>query len=351
MIARVFIHTPFNILIAVDENFPTISIEDSGYKIFYYPPGKDPNIVSSNDPSIVKLNGKDALLGNIVRIDFHKEEFTRIAHQLPTPDADLDPSFEVINKALNHFLIHLRYLTRAPQIHPIYLPSCRWMINYVNDDGSELPMENGKFRVRGSFRYELKYVGLNLEIWNDVFTIQSDIASQNWVNLLLDGLDEFPEIGPSIVLTFTALEVFIAKILNQLATKEKISPEFWEWINKRPDWTQEPSIEEQYDILLKILTGHTLKEDKKLWDAFQNLKTARNTFVHEGVARISRTSQKPLKDHEVLKLISTANEIPLKIREWLPTDIQWELCKNYNITCEASWPLFKEQEKNKEKTN
>jgi len=351
MIARVFIQIPFDILIAVDEKFPIFSFEESGYKISWFPPGRDQRYVSHTEPLTIKLNGKDAIFCNIIRIDFQKEEFDRTVYTDPTKMNEYDPSFEVINKVLNYFLIRLRHLTNANQIHLIDILSCQWRIAYLKDDGTEFPEEKGKFRAKGSYKFELKYVSLNSEIWNDIFKLPSDFGSQYWVDLLLDGLDELPEIGPSIVLTFTALEVFIAKILNQLATKEKISPEFWEWINRRPDWTHEPSVEEQYDILLKILTGHTLKEDEKLWNAFQNLKTARNTFVHEGVARISRKSQKPLEDHEARKLIILANEIPLKIREWLPKDIQWELRKNYSTSCEAIWPLFKDQEKNEGKTD
>ena len=63
-------------------------------------------------------------------------------------------------------------------------------------------------------------------------------------------------------------------------------PELWRWINQRGDWRREPTVEEQYDTLLKVLTGHTLKEDQDLWELFKHLKTARNSFVHEGMAKV-----------------------------------------------------------------
>lgn len=340
MIARILILTPFNILIAKDEQFPIFSYEKSGYKINFYPPVRDEKFVSPNEPSAIKMNGKDAFFCNVIRIEFQKDKFDRSVRTDPKNNNDIDPPLDTINEALNDFLIRLRHVTQAHQIHQLYLPKCQWRIEYYNDDGTELPIEKGMTRARGSLQFNLNYTALNAEIWNDVFTWSPDLTSLYWVDLLLDGRDELPEIGASIVLTFTALEIFIANILNQLATKEKISPEFWQWINNR-EWYQEPHIKEQYDVLLKNLTGHSLKEEENLWQAFINLKTARDTFVHEGMARISKKSQKPLEEKEAIELINLANKIPFKIREWLPKEIQWDLHKNYNFSLEAIWPLSK----------
>jgi hypothetical protein len=342
MIARVSIQLPFNILLAVDEKFLNVWVEDSGYKIFYLPPGRDPNLVSTSEPSTITLNEKDAILCNIITFDFQKEEFDRTISEDVSKIMQFEPSLELINKVLNNFLIRLRHLTNAAQIHLIDIHYNQWRITYLNDDLTELQEEKGKLRGRGARKFEIKYVPLNSEIWNDIFKLPSDFLSQYyWVDLLLDGLDELPEMGPSIVLTFTALEVFIARILNQLAStkKELISPDCWEWINHRPEWPQEPSVEEQYDTLLKIFTGHSLKEDTKLWAGFKNLKTARNTFVHEGVAKISKNTQTPLTTQEAHNLLILTNGIPLKIREWLPKDLQWELNKNYNTVANLVWPL------------
>jgi hypothetical protein len=346
MIARVSVHIPFDILLAIDEQFPIYTFQYPGFKVSIYPPGRDPTFSPQQEPSSITLNGKKAVLCNVFRMDFQKNEFNREINQDPTK-ITIDPPLVLINGVLNDFLMRIRHLTKANQIHLLNLSSCRWWIEYLNDDGSELISEKGKFKGRARFKFDFKYVALNQEIWEDIFTLPLDFRSEYWNDLLLDGTDELPEIGPSIVLTFTALEIFIAKILNQLATKEKISPEFWAWINQRPDWAQEPTVEEQYDDLLTILCGHSLKEDEKLWTAFKNLKSARNNFVHEGVAKISKkTSQKPLEENEARELIAHANKIPIRIREWLPKEIQWDLSKNYNIKFDATWPLIGPQEKN-----
>jgi len=340
MIARVTIPIPFSILIAADETLPIFSVERMGYKISHFPPLRDTNLVSQVEPSILKLNEKDAILCNLIVIDFQKEEFDRTISSDPSKMFQFEPPLEFINQVLNDFLIRLRHLTNAPQIHYINLHYTQWQIKYLKNDGSEFQEESGKLRGRGTKTFEIKHVPLPSDIWSDIFELPQDFFSQYWIDLLLDGLDELPEIGPSIVLTHTALEVFIAKILNQLATAEKISPEFWEWINNRRYPDQLPTIEEKYDTLLQNLTGHTLKEDTKLWSVFQNLRTARNTFVHEGIAKISLKSQAPpLTRDEARNLVILSNMIPYKIREWLPKSVQWELNKNYNTKSFSTWPM------------
>lgn len=325
MIARVLVYIPFKILVPKDERFDTYSIEDSDYNIIFYPPGRDQNFIFDLEPKTIKVNGREAFYANYVQIDFCKNDFNR------SKKGAFDPSFEKINEVLNFFLLRLRRATRAPQIHPLPIKSYRVGITYFNDDGTGLLEENGKITQGFAGLYEFKFVSLNKEIWDDTFSNSSDFSSQHWTNLLLDAMDELPDVGPAVVLAFSALELFISDILNQLATNN-VSPDLRSWINSRQ---KEPKTEEQYDTLLKIFTGHSLKKDEpKLWDVFYHLKSARDTFVHGGIARITRKSDK-LELIEAQELILQADVIILKVREWLPKEIQWELPREFHDIIEA----------------
>jgi hypothetical protein len=325
MIARVLIYIPFKILVPKEEQFQIYSIKESDYIIRFYPPGRDPNLIFEPEPKTITMDKKDAFYANYIQIDFCKDDFNRI-------DKDIfDPPLEKINEVLNSFLMRLKRVTSSPQIHSLQINSYRAGITYLNNNGKELEEEIGKITHKFQDRCEFKFVALNKELWNDTFSIQSDFTSQHWMNLLLDAYDELPDIGSAVVLAFTALEIFISDILNQLASKN-VSPDLWLWINSRQ---KEPKTVEQYDTLLKIFTGHSLKDESKLWDAFHHLKSARDTFVHEGVSRITKKSKK-LEINEALKLIQQADEITLKIREWLPKEIQWELPKEYHPTIAAT---------------
>ncbi len=128
----------------------------------------------------------------------------------------------------------------------------------------------------------------------------------------------------------TALEVFIATALDVLATEEGTPAELWSWINKRDNHHElEPSTTEQFDVLLRCFTGHSLQDEPALWEAYRNLKSARNAFVHNGNATIGNT---PVDAETANKLIGKAGEIIDKVREWLPEHLQWQTYKfNYNI--------------------
>jgi len=129
-----------------------------------------------------------------------------------------------------------------------------------------------------------------------------------------------PNIGAAITLTATALEVCIAHVLDRLVTTTTVPEEMWKWINER-DHLKQPSTEEQFDQLLHILSGHSLKEeDGMLWEAFKHVRGARNTFVHEGSARIGKDA---VTEAVAGQLIGRATEIIKKIRLWMPDVMRW----------------------------
>jgi len=79
--------------------------------------------------------------------------------------------------------------------------------------------------------------------------------------------------------------------------------------------------------------GHTLKEDVKLWAAFKNLKSARNTFVFEGNARLGKKGDLLDKD-TARSLVSSASAVIDKVRSWLPEKHHWKQYA-YNVQAET----------------
>jgi hypothetical protein len=116
-------------------------------------------------------------------------------------------------------------------------------------------------------------------------------------------------------------EVFISVLLDRLASRQNLDQTLWEWTKERDGkWLQQPSVEEQFDVLLKYLTGHSLKEEAVLWEAFRNLRSARNSFVHEGEARVGNTA---LTKDSAAVLVARVNDIVAKVREWIPEEMRW----------------------------
>ncbi|MCI0564534.1 MAG: hypothetical protein MN733_39200 [Nitrososphaera sp.] len=326
MIARLFVLLPFNLTVPDGEQFNIFQYEDSGYKVRVYPPTRSERAPAIDGPQQLKIDGVPAFQVDVLWIDFIKESFDRHS------GSPCDPSEEFMKRAVNSFLIRLRHVCNAPQVRPLNFPFVPWRLQYLNDDETELVKDEKLVRGHGTIQLKFTLIVLNNKVWNDIHKLPVNYEATPWESLLLDARGELPSIGPSIVLASTALEVFIAKILDKLATRKNTPPELWKWINERGDWLRQPTLEEQYDFLLKFLTGHSLKEDQVLWDAFKNLKTARNSFVHEGIAKVGGA---PLNVEVAGKLVASATLIIQKIREWVPEELHWPQFK-YEFKVEAS---------------
>jgi len=235
-------------------------------------------------------------------------------------------------------LIKLRFVTRGSAIKPLDFPLTTWRITYLNEDGTELVAEKGLVRARLGRALKLSWIAVNSQVWRNLHSLSPDYIPPSWELLLLDSNDLLPEIGPSIVLAMTALEVFISIFLDQLADRSAIPQDLWKWINNRQLFLQDPTIDDQFDELLKILTGVSLKEKKELWDAFKNLKKARNSFVHEGIAKVGNRA---LSREDAQRLIGSADKIIRFIKEKLPEDMKWPEFK-YAFKVEATMKLFKD---------
>ena len=311
MIARLFVLLPFSLTVPEGEQFPVYEYEDDGYRIRVYPPGRSDRTPAGDGAEQIKIDGVPAFQADAIRIDFHKESFER------GRESPLDPPEAHMKRAINSFLIRLRHVTRAGQIRPISFPLATWRLQYFNDDETELEKDEKLVRGRGTLSFSMSWIALNKKVWENVYTLPVDYEPPPWESLLLDAFVELPSVGPALVLAATSLEVFISYILDKLAGLKGVPADLWMWINQRQ---REPTTEEQYDSLLRFFTGHSLKEDLLLWELFMNLKAARNSFVHEGVAKIGDV---PVTNETASKLIGAAGEIIAKIREWIPQELHW----------------------------
>ena len=283
--------------------------------MLFFPPMRSERAPAIDGPEQLEIDGVAAFQADLLRIDFAKESFERGI------ESPWDPPEDIINRALNSFLLRLRHVARASQVRPLNFPfDTTWRLQYLNDDETELEKDEKFVSGRRALRFEISWIALNKAVWGNIHSLPPDYEPPSWDSLLLDANAELLRIGPSIVLAWTALEVFISQMLDQLATVKNVPTEFWTWINQRGDRLREPTVEEQYDALLKCLTGHSLKEEQKLWEYFKNLRTARNSFVHKGVAKVGGS---PLNTEMTRKLIVSASMIIQKVREWLPPELHW----------------------------
>lgn len=306
---------PYAVLIAEGEEFAIYETTFDDYRTRFLPPIRHPDSLHGKRPENLTLNGRPAFEGNVMRIDFQAVNFRRATGE------PLDPPESVVREAITDFHRRLRYTTKAAHAQPIAFPHNHWRLEYTNDDGSPLEPSDGHVRARGSVQYGWSFVALSRDVWNNAFTLPAEFDIPVWEELRLDALDALPGVGASVVLAATSLEVFIGGTLEALATSRGVSSTLWSWIRDRAgSISRQPTVEEQFDVLLREFCGHSLKEEQQLWEAFKNLKSARNAFVHEGTAKVMGQSLTPSEAEE---LVANAGEIIKKVREWLPEALRW----------------------------
>lgn len=330
MLARLHVLLPFRFVLAEGEQFQIHAYADEGYAVHVFPLVKSDQQYPPDRVGELKLDGRVAFQADALRIDFQKESFDR------RDGLVFDPPEPVVRRAINSILVRLRHVTRAPALRPVVeFPNSTWRLEYLNDDGSELPAEKGLVRMRGGLGMSFSWIAVNTAVWADVHRVNPDWEPPPWEELLLDAEGDLPRIGPALVLAATALEVLIARILDALAESGGVQTDLWKWINERGNYLREPTVEEQFDALLKFFIGHSLKENNRLWESFLQLKNARNSFVHEGRAAIKGVA---VSIEAARTLVRTASEIAAQVRAWLPADMQWPVFQ-HSVQIQATLKL------------
>jgi hypothetical protein len=337
MIARFRILLPYLIWVRQGDTFVPEEFDRDGYRFKVYAPYQapasasaltDPMVTASDavyalhpaDPPVidtsVALGGQSTVRANVVQIDVSKPEFDRRKATAGNMAAD-DPPINMLFEVLNSMLYRLRSVSRSPFIHPISQEGSNWRIEFMTDSGELVAREEGKVRARSSVGFSCQISGLTAEHWQAFIGLPRDFHTKPWEELLLDAEAQLPDLVPAIVLSAVALEVLIGNSLAALAPADDPAAELWHYINNRGDHQKEPSVKEEYDILLRALTGRSLKEEPVLWQAFCNLRDARNTLVHRAALTIGG---RPITRHQAYELVGHAKEIAVWIESLLPSN-------------------------------
>ena len=329
LIARTHVSLPSTILVPADEPLAPAELDLGVYRAVLYPPHRSELSESQEDlpltdqpgllrrtgsPSrpLIRMDEEDVVAADVVQIDFLADSFDR-------REGTDDPPLALVFDIVNGFIARFRTLGRAFQIAELVPGSTTWRIQYLNDDETELEPEEGSFRARVGASFSVELVGLSRPLWERIQDLSPTYEPPPSDQLLLDAFGRLPHVGAAVVLGFSALEVRIEAALDDLSRIHGVRKEVWDWINDRGDYRKEPSIGEKFDSFLKAVTGRTLKEDVRLWEAFQNLRAARNGFAHDGVARIGGDEVDPRR---AVQLLQAAGEILDWVDSLLPETLR-----------------------------
>lgn len=304
MIARLRVKLPYAIFLVKEPVLTPFSLMYEGYEFLVYPPYKSKlptqqplftaytNIKDKLEYydgeafSFITVNNIETIEANAIQIEVKNKDFNRA---IVTPDdyEKTDPPMNIFFNVVNKVLERIRCVTVGPGIKPLRVDETFWTLNYLNDSGALLEKEEGKNRIVSRGQTKTEEICLNKDMWKMVTELDSEFKLPGYEEIFLDALFLKNEVGPAIVLAYTSLETMIEYCLNIIVKSKEIPEGLWEWIGgKKRELQQLPTTDEKFDSLLKIFSGKSLKDKSKLWEAYKNLQTARNEFVHNGAAKV-----------------------------------------------------------------
>lgn len=263
----------------------------------------------------VKVNDQDTVEANLLKIDFKAPDFDRRRGQEGS-----DPPTPLVFSVANRWLAVLRTVLQSPHVRPINEAEWFWRLDYLTDTGDDLPASAELFKMTTSMRFAPRFNVVDKQHWERAIGLTFEADIPIYIPLILDAEAALPDVGAAITLASTALETLVENHLGRLAVAKCAPPELWPWITRRGFFLKEPSTEEQFDGLLKIFTGKSLKDEKNLWEAFKNLKEARNSFVHKGRADIG---DKPVTSDVASRLVATTKDIIRWTEKLVPEEDRW----------------------------
>jgi hypothetical protein len=336
MYALLYIDLGFAVVVRADESFEPIETSQDGFRFLIHAPYKSGITPGNRDfleglplvdvahqlppldpqPTRVALDDHPATVADGICVEIHGAGLTR---ERGAEERAVPLAFEIANR----FLERIRAVAQSPMVRPVQPEFVFWYLKYLDDDGSEF--EADPELARGRFATPWHLPGMPLlradGMWSQVRDLPDDYRVPPWealfldARLLLESQRLRPEVGPALVLAASAIETRIDDLLEVLVDRHggPVRP-LWSWLTARDQWWREPSFSEKLSVVLESLSGRSLKNDNELWAAFQNLKEARNMYVHEGVARVGRN---PVTSERAGQLLGKVREI----LDWLEADL------------------------------
>lgn len=350
MIAKLSIILPFPLLIPKGQVLNPHSFHTDGIKVTMLPPTQAAlstaalirlpetafhEIIENIKPvdklefdDRVRVNGSPTLKANLLQIEFQKNHFDRTRRD--GIDVLEFPEVRFMFETLNRFLHKVRTVAQAHHIKEIDPHQGAWRIDYLTDDYAGLEPDPELFRMLRAVGSHRTHCAITTDTWASINSLPSDFKTSTYDTIFLDAQEMVPDWGPAIVLAFTALETLVSTSLEVIhARKPVFSPEFWGWLLERDgDFRKEPAVAEEFTKILKELTGKSLKDDSDLWQQFNELKAARNNYIHNGILALGRKPKYTLISAEkAQQLIASAGKIIAYIENILPEEFRRRMSK------------------------
>jgi hypothetical protein len=274
--------------------------------------------------SAIKIDGREVIRANLIQVDLRtSREFSRPRD----PEDQIDPPLDLCFQLVNSLIGRLKSVGRMAHVKFIDLDSAQgWRLEYLSDKGEQLAKDENLVRIYAGHMMAWKISGLGSDLWDMALSLPVSFELPVWHKLILDAVAQLPDINTSVVLANAGLECFIQFALDVMAERSAIPSESWKWLKSRDaDWMRQPTAREMFDQVLYLLTGKSLRKDHpELWKAFGELRTARNSIVHEGRAVVKKKKGKKdkieLTSEMAKSMVGNASKIIAWVESLMPSE-------------------------------
>ena len=226
----------------------------------------------------------------------------------------VDPDPVHFFSVANDFLSAARTFTRAASVDLLDSERTPWHLEYLADDGSALPEQDGWARGYCWSGFPVEGGVLTPQRWAAIGRVMFTGEPVHWEVLLIRARWYLPDLGPAVVAALGGLEAFISHALGVLR-KSGGSARTSGKRGRNRSCAGEPSLADRFDVNLRAATGSSLKSKPELWKGFMKLKKIRNDIAHGGHPSLD---EKPVTAEDVGQLIANAQEIAKWVETLLP---------------------------------
>jgi hypothetical protein len=298
VIARIRYLLPFRFFVPADFAGEPLTSAVDGWQIILLPPVQSqilcdalqkpaPFSLQAMTPaahpvviSDVTINGADTIPVDLVEVQL-KQDINPVA-----VTAEVDAWLVHQGRALlNRWLTTYRVVVGATHVKPLPELGQSWRIDFLDDSGNALGVKTNP-KPHGSVAGKVDAVAsLVPNFWKASAVLALSQVPTRWEELLVDAFEVWPNVGAAVVLAYTAIETRIDAAVSVLAISQSVDKRLWEWLAEKRPYLTQPTTEEKAKFLFQLFTGDSLSDDKSNWKTFSQMRKARNSFAHEGVAR------------------------------------------------------------------
>lgn len=318
MIAVFWLELPFYFVIRATEVLPQFGYPHEKYRVQFL--GLETSATLKESGLKATIEGAEARCVDRLMISFMAASFTPTFADKPD-ERKIDPPIDEVFRAANEYLYQLRARLRSAYMEHLTPHNTPWQLEYYDDEMKPLakarewpPVAIGV--AEGSWRTATV---LSSEDWVAAAAPKGRGPLLQWETFLLEARRNLYSPAYAIVLADAAMELLANGAVSIIAKAN--GKDVPTRRRENGDIVLERRPTKLFDNGLKSLVGISVKDNKPLWDAMDDVAQLRNDILHEGRFKPGETRVSP---ENLDRLINALWQVVELLEKYLPKELHIE---------------------------